>query len=105
MNRAAALALLLVLCIAMAACGGNVAAPRGTPVTYKNELRESINVSNDDFLVTTLAAGQSKAITTRRDLLPDRIRAYTERGELVFDRTFTWEDLEALDFTIVISRQ
>ncbi|HXH20418.1 MAG TPA: hypothetical protein VNN10_00180 [Dehalococcoidia bacterium] len=76
--------------------------PQGTPVTYKNETGLSLTVTNDDFLLTTLAPTESKRITTKESLLPDRIRAYDERNNLVFDRTVTWEDLKASGFVVVI---
>jgi hypothetical protein len=87
-----------VLLVAFAACS----TPQGTPVTYRNETGLTLTVTNDDFLLTTLAPTESRRITTREDLLPDRIRAYDDRNNLVFDRTFTWSDLQAMDFVVVI---
>jgi hypothetical protein len=89
----------VVLLVALAAA---CSTPQGTPVTYRNEPGLALTVTNDDFLLTTLAPTESKRITTREDLLPDRIRAYDDRNNLVFDRTFTWSDLEAMDFVVVI---
>jgi hypothetical protein len=78
------------------------ATPHGQPVTYRNETTLTLTLTNDDFLLTTLAPHQSRAITTRESLLPDRIRAYDERNNLVFDKTVTWDDLKAGNFTVVI---
>jgi hypothetical protein len=78
--------------------------PRGQPVTYRNETTLTLTLSNDDFLLTTLAPRQSRAITTKESLLPDRIRAYDERNNLIFDKTFTWEYLKAANFIVVIKQ-
>lgn len=88
--------------LAALAVGVACATPQGTPVTYKNETGLSLTVTNDDFLLTTLAPTESKRITTKESLLPDRIRAYDERNNLVFDRTFSWADLQSAGFVVVI---
>jgi hypothetical protein len=98
MPRLVLVALILATVIPFASC----ATPRGQPVTYRNETRLTLTVTNDDFLLTTLAPGQSKSITTKESLLPDRIRAYDDRNALVFDQTFTWENLQAARFLVVI---
>ena len=98
MRRIALTALILAPVILFASC----ATPRGQPVTYRNETRLTLTVTNDDFLLTTLAPGQSRSITTKESLLPDRVRAYDDRNALVFDQTFTWEELKAARFLVVI---
>jgi hypothetical protein len=100
----AARGLILALAVLLVFACSDVAKPRGTPVTYRNDTTESLTLTNDELLLTILAPRQSKAITTREDLLPDRIRAFTERNELIFDQTFTWADLQANNFVVVISR-
>ncbi len=96
------LACLLLASSLALALGLACATPRGTPVTYRNETTLSLTVTNDDFLLTTLAPRQSRAITTKESLLPDRIRAYDDRNNLVFDQTFTWADLQASGFVVAI---
>ncbi len=71
-------------------------------VVYVNATDETIVVTIDDFTLTTLEAGQeSVKYARRKNLLPDRMRAYS--GDvLVHDQTVTWEELEANDFRYVI---
>jgi hypothetical protein len=76
--------------------------PQGQPVTYRNEMSIELTVTSDDFFLVTLLPRQSKSQTTREGLLPDRIRAYSPQGDVVFDKTFTWEDLKASNFLVVI---
>lgn len=78
------------------------ATPRGTPVTYQNETDQDLTLTSDQFFLVTLLPGQSKKITTKESLLPDRIKAMNARGDVVFDRTVTWEDLKATGFLVVI---
>ena len=94
--------LLLAFVLLLSAAGAGCATPQGQPVTYRNETTLSLTVTNDDFLVTTLAPRQSRSVTTKESLLPDRIRAYDDRNNLIFDKTFTWQDLQALNFVIAI---
>jgi len=91
----------IVLTVAPLIFGGCYT-PRGTPVTYKNEMQLDLTVTSDDFFLVTLLPGQKKSITTKESLLPDRIRAYDPRGNLVFDRTVTWEELKAANFVLVL---
>jgi hypothetical protein len=46
--------------------------------------------------------GETIVILTGEDDWPDTVEAYGEDGTLVFRRLYTWEELEALDFKIVI---
>ncbi len=71
-------------------------------VTYENGSDVVLKVMIDDFDLTTLQPGESKAFQRRKNLLPDRIRAFDQNGNLRFDEVVTWEDLEAGEFRVLI---
>jgi hypothetical protein len=49
-----------------------------------------------------LLPGEAKGYRTRKNLLPDKIRAIDPHGNVVYEETFTWEQLRAVQFRIVI---
>ncbi len=100
-TRIAAATWLLGITVLLAtSCLFHVTEERG--VTYENQTAFTLQVATDNFILTRLEPGESETFITRKNLLPDRVRAYKEDGTLVFDRTFTWQDLEASDFRVVI---
>ena len=96
--------LLGFLLFAVAATTVGCLEPEEQGVTYENETSAVLTVMIDDFFLTTLQPGESEAFQVRENLLPDRVRAFDEEGNLVFDEVFTWEDLEANDFRVLIHR-
>jgi hypothetical protein len=71
-------------------------------VTYENGTPFVLGVLLDDLDLTTLRPGESRGFRTNKILLPNRIKAFDEQGNLRFDRVFTWEDLEANEFRVLI---
>ncbi len=100
MKRLLALASVSLVLVALAMSVGCHGPEEG--VVYVNATDEVIVVTIDDFTLTTLEAGQeSVKYATRKNLLPDRVRAYSG-DKLIHDHTVTWEELEANDFRYVI---
>ena len=72
-------------------------------VVYRNETDSAVTLVFNGLRGPTLQPGDAKELREKQDLLPYRIQAYTKDGELIFDETVTWEDLEARNFEIVIT--
>ena len=57
----------------------------------------------DEFEIVTLLPGETARVQERENHMPDRVRAFDQAGNLLFDRTYTWEDLEEAGWRVVIT--
>ncbi len=73
------------------------------PVIYENASVSTVTIMIDEFELTTLGPNESREYGVRKSFMPDHVRAFDEAGNLVFDRTYTWEDLEAAGWRVVIT--
>ncbi len=46
---------------------------------------------------------ESPDYVLRKQLMPDHIEAFDQSGTLLFDRTYTWEDVEEAEWRIVVT--
>ena len=78
-------------------------------ITYTNATQSSLEVSvsandqhNDQF---QLSPGASKSLQYLKQSWPRTVEAREPSGKVVFNRTYTWDDLKQMDFNIVIAAQ
>lgn len=73
-------------------------------VIYENDTAVTLMLVSDGYDLITLKSGQESGdFVLRKELMPDRIQAYDEAGILVFDRTYTWEDVRDAGWRITIT--
>lgn len=93
---------LAILLLATAATAAGCLHAEEREVMYENGTQFVLTIFSDGYELTTLEPGESTGFRTRKDLLPDHVEAYDQRGNLRFDKVVTWEGLEANDFRLVI---
>jgi hypothetical protein len=92
--------LMLTGLVMLAACGGGDSDEQ--TVTYGNATAGPVRVAVDGVYIARIEPGQLTEVRVTRDLLPDRVEAFDADGNLVFDQTFTWEDLGARGWLVAI---
>jgi hypothetical protein len=71
-------------------------------LTFENQADSAVTVRVNDRLVNMLRPGERKVFNTPRNYGNRHILAVDERGVARIDRTYTWDELQAVDFRIVI---
>jgi len=61
-----------------------------------------LKLTLNKYDLVTLKPGESRQFSTRPSLGPQRVRAFDLEGNLKFDHVYTWEDLKAASFRVVI---
>ena len=72
-------------------------------VTYENGTAYTLEVTLDGDKLTRLKPGESEAFRTRKELMPDRLKAFDEGGRLRCQMTVTWDYFKANGFKVVIT--
>lgn len=73
-------------------------------VAYENRTSGVVLVVLDEDTEFSLAPGETKSAASRENLLPDHVVARSDDGTVLLDSTFKeWEDLERIDFRVVIT--
>ncbi len=73
-------------------------------VIYENATDITLTLVSDGAELITLLPGEvDRDHFLRKQLMPDHIEAYDQSGTLLFERTYTWEDLEAAGWRVVIT--
>ena len=73
-------------------------------VTYENATAVTVTIVSDGAELITLLPGEMNTNHfLRKQLMPDHIEAFDQSGTLLFDRTYTWEDVEEAGWRIVIT--
>lgn len=93
--RSTRLALVVILSL-----GALIACRAEREITYLNETDAPVQLYIDGRFVDWIDPGESIVRSGRER--SREIRAIAADGAVVFDRTFTWDELKALDFMVVI---
>ena len=73
-------------------------------VIYENATAVTVTIVSDGAELITLMPGEeSPDYVLRKQLMPNHIEAFDQSGTLLFDRTYTWEDVEEEGWRIVIT--
>lgn len=88
---------LIALSIVLLAC------EPGPTVKFNNDTEDSVKVYQRGELVYELAPGKTRQLTTRKRDWISQISVVSSDGTVLFERTITWDDLEAMDYQISVS--
>ena len=73
-------------------------------VIYENATAVTLTLVSDGAELITLMPGEeSPDYVLRKQLMPNHIEAFDQSGTLLYDRTYTWEDVKAAGWRIVIT--
>ena len=84
--------------LAAAACGASGA----QPFTFENATNEPITIRVDDRLRLLIQPGQTKSFNTPNNKGARHVLAVDETSVTRLDHVFTWDELKAMDFRLVI---
>ena len=88
----------LTLALVLTAC----AAGTSQPFSFENATSEPITIRVNDRLRLLIQPGESKSFNTPNNRGARRVLAVDEKGVTRLDKVFSWEELEAVDFRLVI---
>ena len=88
----------LSLILALAACSAGTS----QPFVFENATSEPITIRVNDRLRLLIQPGESKSFNTPNNKGARRVLAVDEKGVTRLDQVFSWEELEAVDFRLVI---
>jgi hypothetical protein len=95
---ASQLVVLAAVCLALtAACGSG-----SLPFTFENATQEDITIRVNDRLRLLIKPGETKSFNTPDNKGTRRVVAIDARGVTRLDRVFMWDELEAMNFRLVI---
>lgn len=75
---------------------------QGHDVKYVNSSATQLEILIDGQHETTVAAGQTTVLGTLKFSHSMRFVAQDRNGRVFFDKTLSWSDLKALDWTIAL---
>ncbi|HLF76580.1 MAG TPA: hypothetical protein VJB57_03740 [Dehalococcoidia bacterium] len=91
--------LALLLCVLLAAA---CSAGTSQPFSFENATAEPVTVRVNDRLRLLLQPGETKSFNTPNNKGARRVVATDEKGVTRIDKVYTWDELEAVDFRLVI---
>jgi hypothetical protein len=72
--------------------------------TYENTTDITVYVSVDGRELAQLSPGEARAFSSSKNRKSRTVTARDDQNRVVFEREFTWAELEELDFQIVITQ-
>ena len=90
-------AVVVIALAGLTACSGT-----SQPFSFENATNEPVTIRVNDRLRLLLQPGETKAFNTPNNKGVRRVLAIDEKGVTRLDKVYTWEELEALGFRLVI---
>jgi len=88
----------LTLALVLTGCSAGTS----QPFVFENATSERITIRVNDRLRLLIQPGETKSFNTPNNKGARRVLAVDDKGVTRLDRVFSWEELEAVDFRLVI---
>lgn len=89
--------LLAVVPLAIACSGGT-----SQPFSFENGTTEPVTVRVNDRLRLLIQPGETKSFNTPNNKGGRHVVAVDEKGVTRLDKVYSWDELEAVDFRIIV---
>jgi hypothetical protein len=90
--------LLLTVAVLANACSGGTS----QPISFENGTTEPVTIRVNERLRLLLQPGETKSFSTPNNKGGRHVLAVDEKGVTRLDKVYTWDELEAVDFRLVI---